>query len=169
MSNTRYTRIQAHGTPGAFEPGFIQKSKTVGPYNGTETFPSPYKFLDANILIPKGTDTSKVFVISSPLPTGSVFTSVSYNTYGTEVADNTFKIGEQKVTISTNATEFTAYPNYNSTTAAENGEVVIPSSKVTIPYSETIAYYPAVQFFIISPNVTLEDISVNVKINYISP
>ena len=51
--NANYTHIQAHGTAGAFEPGFINQAATVGPHHAPVG--SPYRVIDVNVDLVGGT------------------------------------------------------------------------------------------------------------------
>lgn len=80
MSNSRYTHIRAHGTPGAFEPGFISQASMVGPYHAPEPPVYPYLTREVQVNI-TGASNGKVYSLGAEIAPGSIITAVSVNGY----------------------------------------------------------------------------------------
>ena len=77
--NANWTRIRARGTPGAFEPGFVQQASTVGPSHGPVlTGGSPYKVIDVNVDI-TGTNAGDLIILGDAITDGCVFLQQSLN------------------------------------------------------------------------------------------
>lgn len=75
MSNSRYTHIQAHGTPSALEPSTISHSNSSD-QAGVSTGYS----VDVNVDV-TGAPIGTKFVIGGPVPPGCVVSFASWNTY----------------------------------------------------------------------------------------
>ena len=77
--NANYTHIQAHGTAGVFEPGFIYQAATVGlPHGPVLPVGSPYRVIDVNVEL-GGTTDDDFIVLGEALPPGCVVQRTSAN------------------------------------------------------------------------------------------
>ena len=74
--NANYTHIQAHGTAGVFEPGFIYQAATVGLPHGP--VPSPYRVVDVNVDL-AGRTALDLIVLGDAIPQGCIITAVTMN------------------------------------------------------------------------------------------
>jgi hypothetical protein len=91
--NANYTHIQSHGTPSAFEPGWISQAGSVGPPGVPES--SPYKVIDVVVDISDGNPLD-FFILGDPIPLNCVV--LSYSVIGEIVAGSTGAM-ESKYTI----------------------------------------------------------------------
>jgi len=75
--NQYYTHIQSHGTPSAFEPGYIQSAHRAS--GGS----SPFSVLDVNVDLSAGASINDVIALaSSGIPYGCTITQVSLSSGG---------------------------------------------------------------------------------------
>lgn len=74
--NANYTHIQAHGTPGAFEPGWIAQAATVGPPGDPQ--PNPFYVIDVVVDVSHA-EAGTFFELADPIAPGSTVTIFSVN------------------------------------------------------------------------------------------
>lgn len=74
--NANYSRIQAHGTSSAFEPGYISQAGSVGPYLRPQE--SPFNLINANVNLVNASANDKI-VVGDALAPGCVLTQVTLN------------------------------------------------------------------------------------------
>lgn len=67
--NANYTHIQAHGTPSAFEPGWIAQAGSVGPDGDPQS--SAYKVIDVVVDVTNA-QAGDFFILGTPIPLNCV-------------------------------------------------------------------------------------------------
>jgi hypothetical protein len=165
-ANANYTRIQAHGTASAFEPGFINQAATVGPPHGPVSVGSPYNVLEATFDL-RGAVTNKVFPFGQ-IPPGCLITAVSFNSNDTLLVDNRFAFG-----FLSESGAFTSKVQSDPTADSgnpgmePNGGQVVPASFVV--RNPSVSGIPAIQLTNANPSTIVLPASVSVKVFYICP
>lgn len=172
MSNANYTRIQAHGTAGTFEPGFINRAATVGPQHGPVS--GSYKFIDIDVDIVDGT-LGKLYQLGDAIPQGCIITTVSMNGGGTLEAGVGVDFGvatDPSLPSSDPNNSFTSVQAATAATAAavpggdlNGGEVFAPS----IPFPEPAPGQSLFPVLALTTAITNPNSVITVKVVYFCP
>ena len=134
--NANYSRIQAHGTSSAFEPGFIQQAGSVGPYLRPQE--SPFNLINANCNL-VGSKDDDILVVGDALAPGCTFTQVTLN--GNDSVEANFGVQFGFAELNPVTGSLTNYQNVQTPSAAaatgvagqdlNGGEVFVLSSSIT--------------------------------------
>lgn len=160
--NANYTRIQAHGTASAFEPGFINQAATVGPPHGPAETGSPFKVLDTTVDL-RGASTGDIFLIGQ-IPPGCLVTAVSFNSNDTLGPGNILTFGLSEPGEFYEIEDFAPTVVPGQPGVEPNGGQVIAANA-----SVTAGPLPAIRLSTASPNPIVLPASVSVKVVYICP
>jgi hypothetical protein len=175
MSNSNYTRIQAHGATSAFEPGFINQAATVGPQHGPVSVGTS-KVIDVTVDL-AGRSTGDTIKLGDVIPQGCVITAVVLNGNGTleDTVQLVFGIGEA-VPPSTSLVPNLVSAIQTSTPVGTpddvgedlNGGQGAPKAVVPVPTTPGNIMFPVLYLsqLVTSPAQTG---SVNVKVVYFCP
>ena len=94
--NQFYSHIQAHGTPSAFEPGYVQSAQNLSSPSG-----SPFQVVDVNVDLSAGAAINDVIALAtSGIPYGCEITAVSFAASGSIPSATTeFQAGYARGTV----------------------------------------------------------------------
>ena len=182
--NANYTHIQAHGTAGAFEPGFINQSATVGLHHGPVPVGSPYKFLDVTVDLTGAASGVPIFIIGEEIPVGCRITGVTFNGNDTLPVGTIVEFGLAEPVLAPliGATTFVSAAPFVSAAAVavpvtaasigqepNTGQVVVGNFRVPVPTVADAPQYPAIRLNPAEPNPLVLPASVSVKVVYFCP
>lgn len=174
--NANYTHIQAHGTPGALEPGFIAQSATVGPYGFPVAPISSSLNVDVNLV---GASANDLFVLGAAIPEGCKFTAVVLNAKDSVEAGVVLEFGLAESKVGVDPALSALFSGVQVSTAAavpgvpgadlNGGEVFIAGFAIPdVPPPVTVGnlLYPVLKVVTPITDPILEG-SCNVKVSYI--
>jgi hypothetical protein len=177
--NAKYTHIQSHGAPSAYEPGFIEKAATIGLFRTIETA-SPSLVLDVTIDI-SGAIATSLFVIGEAIAPGCVLVNASLDSNNTVPAGTVFTVGTSEPPIAPATVTAFAPATANGFTAfaptavpgvlgddPNGSQLVISRATVAAPGATGSPVFPAIQLTTVP--TPLEPLSlVRVKLVYFCP
>lgn len=175
--NSHYTHIQAHGTPGALEPGFIAQSATVGPYGFPVAPISSSLNVDVNLA---GASTGDLFVLGAAIPEGCKFTAVVINAKNSVQAGVKLEFAIAESEVGVDPALSTVFSSVQASTDAavpgvpgadlNGGEVFITgftTSDVPAPATLGNLFYPVLRVIAAPVTDPIPKGSCNVKVSYI--
>ena len=174
-ANANYTRIQAHGTASAFEPGFINQAATVGPPHGPVQTGSPYKVIDVTVDL-TGAVSDREFIIGDALQQGCLIHTVSYDSNNTLDAGNQLAFGMVETVVGT-PPEFREIAAFapgitgggDPADDPNGGKVFVGLKNVIPPVVPGALSFPAIKLSTANPSPIVLPASVSVKVFYICP
>ena len=171
---SNYRGIQSFGTPSAFDPSRISRANSLN----KQTSGSPFRLIDVNVSL-VDSKTNDIFVLSEPLPVGSVIQVVSMHGHNSLLAGTILNV----LLYQPPNTTPSAFPNTALTVTpalftAAGGLSINPgitnAPGTVISYSPSVGTTPIVSLptypcLLVSTLATDEKGSVNVKLVIFSP